>query len=208
MFSPCDYHMSVTEFLKRGLRRSHNAINFKGDGPDRLNEIDSWVWAQLLAESIANGRLREKVLKFMVHRPCGGHNVNSACVETNRQGNKKCTKCYSRPFRTTATIIGRTDRAKYKRTDNGDNPKICQNVEGVFTDVEIGNQWIVPYNPYLLLKYDCYTCVDVVTVASCVKCLFKYVTKGADMAKARVSGVTSEIKYYQKTRYESGAEAN
>lgn len=65
-----------------------------------------------------------------------------------------------------------------------------------------------PLQPVSPSKIRPYTCVDVVTVASCVKCLFKYVTKGADTAKARVSGVISEIEHYQKTRYESGAEAN
>ena len=119
---------------------------------------------------------------------------------------KHCNKYYPQPFRTTASVNEKTGRAEYKRTDNGDNPTIRQRVDGVFKDVQIGNQWIVPYNPYLLLKYNCHICV-VVTAASCVKCLFKYVTKGADMAKARVSGVSSEIEQYRKPRYISAAEA-
>lgn len=134
--------------------------------------------------------LRERVLKFMVHRPCGGHNANSVCMETNRKSGKKyCNKHFPQPFRTTAGVNDKSGRAEYKRTENGDNPTIRQRVEGEWKDVPIGNQGIVPYNPYLLLKYNCHICVDVVTAASCVKYLFKYVTKGADMAKARVSGV-------------------
>ena len=66
----------------------------------------------------------------------------------------------------------------------------------------------MPYNPYLLLKFDCHICVDVVTAASCVPYLFKYVTKGADMAKARISGICSEIEQYRQTQYISAAEAN
>ena len=87
VFGPYDYHtyMSIIESQKRGLPHSHIVIKFKGDGPDRLNQIDSWVWAQLPSESIANGRLREYVLKFMVHRPCVGHNINSPCMETNHK---------------------------------------------------------------------------------------------------------------------------
>ena len=60
-----------------------------------------------------------------------------------------------------------------------------QKLAGIFKDVEIGNQWIVPYNPYLLLKCNCHVCVDIVTAGSCVKKKFKYVTKGADLAKAK-----------------------
>lgn len=89
VFGPYDYHMSVIEFQKRGLPHSHIVIKFKGDGPDRLNQIDSWVWAQLPSESIAKGRLHEYVLNFMVHWPCEAHNVNSPCMETNRKSGKK-----------------------------------------------------------------------------------------------------------------------
>lgn len=57
------------------------------------------------------------------------------------------------------------------------------------------------------MKYDCHICVDVVTAASCVKYLFKYVTKGADMAKARVTGIDNEIEQYRSKRDVSAAEA-
>ena len=54
----------------------------------------------------------------------------------------------------------------------------------------------------------CHVCVDIVTAASRVKYISKYVTKGADMAKARISGILSEIEQYRTTRYISAAEAN
>ena len=54
---------------------------------------------------------------------------------------------------------------------------------------------------YLLLMFDCHICVDVVTATSCANYLFKYVHKGADYAKARIQGITSEIEQYRKTRY-------
>jgi len=36
-----------------------------------MNEMDKWVWARIPDESIANGLLRGKVLKYMIHKPCG-----------------------------------------------------------------------------------------------------------------------------------------
>lgn len=159
--------MYVIEFQTRGLPHSHIVVKFKGDGPDTLNEMDKWVWAQLPSEDIAGGVLRERVLTFMVHRPCGGHNADSVCMETNRKTGKVfCSKHYPQPFRATAGINEKSGRAEHKRTDNGDNPCIRQRVRGEWKDVHIGNQWIVPHNAYLLLKYNRHIWVDVVTAAS------------------------------------------
>ena len=61
VFGPYDYHMDVIEFQKRSLPHAHIVVEVKNDGPDRMNDIDSWVWAQLPDASIANGVFREKV---------------------------------------------------------------------------------------------------------------------------------------------------
>ena len=184
--------MYVIEVPKRGLPHCHIVIKFKGSGPDTLNEIDKWVWAQLPSEDIAGGLLRVRVLRFMVHRPCEGHNVDSVCMQNNRKtGKTYCNTHYPQPFRTTAGVDDKSGRAEYRRTDNGDNPTIRQRVEGEWRDIPIRNQRIVPYNAYLLLKYNCHICVDVVTAASCVKHLFKCVAKSADTAKHRIAGVSS-----------------
>lgn len=199
VFGEYDYHMYVIEFQKRGLPHSHIVIKFKGSGPDTLNEIDKWVWAQLLSEDIAGGLLRERVLNFMVHRPCGGHNVDSVCMETNRKtGKKYCNKHYPQPFRTTAGVNDKSGRTEYRRRDNGDNPTIRQRVEGEWKDVPIGNQWIVPYNAYLLLKHNGHICVDAVTAASRVKYLFKYVTKGAAWQRPGLRAFLAKLNNIQK----------
>ena len=44
----------------------------------------------------------------------------------------------------------------------------------------MGNRWIVAYNPYLALKYNCHINVEVCASISSVKYLFKYVYKGHD----------------------------
>lgn len=139
------------------------------------------------------------MLNFMVHRPCGAHNVNSICMETNKTASKRyCSKHFPQPFRTTAGFNEKTGRAEYKRIDNGDRPKIRQRKGGQWVDVEIGNEWIVPYNPYLFLKYNCHICADIVTATSGVKYLFKYVTKGADMARASVAVQKDSIRFCRR----------
>lgn len=117
VFGPYPYSVGCIEFQERGLPHAHVCVRFKNDGPD--NELDKWVWAQLPSKNIAGGLLRERVLKYMIHRPCGGHNVNSPCMDTNRQtGRKSCNKHYPQPWRTSATIndvSGRSSRIQASR---------------------------------------------------------------------------------------------
>lgn len=113
-------------------------------------------------------------------------------METNKTTKKSyCNKHFPQPFRSTATVNEKTGRAEYKRIDNGDRPTIRQRINGQWTDVEIGNEWVVSHNAYLLLRYNCHICTDIVTGSSGVKYVFKYVTKGHDLSRARVAGITS-----------------
>ena len=209
IFGAYDSHLAVTEFQKRGYPHAHILMTFKNAGPDALNEMDKWVWAQLPDENIAGGKLREKVLKYMIHKPCGAvGNMSAPCMQVNRHTNKKCcNKYFPQPFRSIATVNDKTGRAEYTRRKNGDNPTIRMRVNNQWKSVRIGNEWVVPYNPMLLMMFDCHICVDVVTATSCVKYVFKYCHKGDAFIRARIQGITSEVEQYRKTRYISAAEA-
>ena len=52
---------------------------------------------------------------------------------------------------------------------------------------DVGNRWVVPYNKYLLLKYDCHINVEVCSSINSVKCLFTYVYNGHDCANIAMS---------------------
>lgn len=105
LFGEYDYHMYVLEFPKHGYPHARIVVKFKGVGADQLGQMDSWVWAQLPNASIANGHLRTKVLGFMIHRPCGAHNCNSPCMQTNHDTKtKRCSKYYPQPFRNAAIV--------------------------------------------------------------------------------------------------------
>ena len=70
--------------------------------------------------------------------------------------------------------------------DNGDWYFICRSPDDglfvVMNGVKLHNDMVVPYNPSLLLKYDCHFNVEVVSAIHSVKYLFKYVYKGHDKA--------------------------
>ena len=65
-------------------------------------------------------------------------------------------------------------------------------VDGKWTNVPVGDEWVASYNPYLPLRFDCHIHVDV-TATACFKYLFKYCHKTEDYARARIQGITDEI---------------
>jgi len=85
------------------------------------------------------------------------------------------------------------------------------------------NRWVVPYNPYLSLLFNCHINVEVCTSVATIKYLYKYVYKGHDHAQVDVGPVDvatpdgaapaqplmrDEIKIYQDGRYVSASKAN
>lgn len=179
---------------KRCLPHQHLIIKFEGDSPGVRGEIDKWVRAQLPPSTICKGRLRDLVLKYMVHRKRGTFNPNAPCIPTDNKANKKlCKSFYPQPFRSRAVVNEKTGRVEYCRPNNNDCALVQQHVDGVSRQVRVTNQDVVPYNPYLLLKYQCHIYVDVVTSSSVVKYLYKYVHKGQDFALVKISTVVNEI---------------
>lgn len=83
----------------------------------------------------------------------------------------------------------------------------------------LDNQWVVPFNRNLLVRYQCHINIEICNQARCVKYLFKYCLKGPDRAtvmlqtanRANISGGNiqdrDEIKTYLDGRYVCGAEA-
>lgn len=209
LFGKATYFLSVIEFQKRGMPHSHIVIQFSGLSPEARQEIDKWVWTNLPDERIAGGKLREKVVKYMVHQKCGEFNPNAPCMTTDHKTNKNhCSKHYPQPFRDRFTTNSKTGRAEYRRLDNRDTATITQkNGDNKYVQTEIDNRYIVPYNPYLLMKYDCHICCDLVTAMAVVAYIYKYCYKGPDMAKARVLYDGDEIEAYKSIRYISSSEA-
>ncbi|KAG2791389.1 hypothetical protein PC129_g24199 [Phytophthora cactorum] len=65
-------------------------------------------------------------------------------------------------------------------------------INGKEYDNETINQWVIPYNPYLSQKYNCHINVEVCTVITAVKYLYKYVYKGSDKAVITMEAVRGE----------------
>ena len=76
---------------------------------------------------------------------------------------------------------------------------------------ELDNRWVLPYSPYLLLRYNCHINLEICVSAKATKHLYKYVHKGGDRAMMRVDDgqpqARNEVKKFENLRSFSGAEA-
>src|SRR6266581_2467165 len=128
------------------------------------------------------------VTKHMIHGPCG------ICLVDG-----KCSKQFPKEF-TNQTNPNVDGYPKYKRT-KGNNHLIKGR--------QINNSWVVPYNKYLLLKYNCHINVEVCASIKSIKYLFKYVYKGHDCADIEFKEKVrhDEVKSFLDARYVSAPEA-
>ena len=68
----------------------------------------------------------------------------------------------------------------------------------------IDNSWVVPYNPFFSLRFNCLINVEIFISTLASKYLYKYVSKGPDRAMVATdlhgndaAPVRYEIKYYE-----------
>ena len=81
--------------------------------------------------------------------------------------------------------------------------------------MKLDNRWVVPYNPYLLLKFNAHINVEIFSTVSAVKYLYKYVYKGHDRAMIEFQSgdhtakprQVDEVSNYLEARYISACEA-
>src|SRR5277367_5278029 len=186
------------EFQKRGLPHAHILVTLctkdRFTSADRIDEV---ICAEIPDET-SSPRLRDIVARCMMHGPCGTSNPKAPCMEDG-----KCKKSFPKKFQelTEHNVDG---YPKYRRRDG-----ITVQVRGATMD----NRYVVPYNPYLLLKYDAHINVEVCTSLRAVKYIYKYIYKGFDCANLAITaGQNPEVRHnevanYIDARYVSAPEA-
>lgn len=158
-------HTYVIEFQKRGLPHAHILIvATPQDGVNSTN-ADNAVKA-VIPDLAVDRELYDLVLKHMIHKNCLG-NENAVCHDD--KGN--CTKFFPKAL---SEITDLNDRSGYPVY--GRHAMEC--IEGTPWD----NTWVVPYNPWLLRKYQAHINVEICTSAKPVSYLYKYIYKGSDSA--------------------------
>ncbi|XP_028126342.1 uncharacterized protein LOC114323072 [Camellia sinensis] len=168
-----------------------------GQKPLSPDTYDSIVSAEL-PDQKKHPHLFSMVVKHMMHGPCGEMNPNNICMK-----NGKCKNHYPKNFEP-ITRSSKDSCPIYKRRADGNQVKIRGQI--------LDNRWVVPYNPYLLAKYDCHINVEICSTIKAVKYLYKYIYKGHDkiafhIVQENQSEIIDEIRQFQSARWISPPEA-
>ena len=206
----------VIEFQKRGLPHSHILVILeKNDRLASSSDVDDVISAELPPDpqDFPQGpqqdqghRLEKIILQNMVHGPCG----KCPCMVDG-----KCSKGYPKNFASKTIVNQDSTYPEYKRLDSRQGGRsVIVNIKS--KEYVIDNTWIVPYSPFLSLRYNCHINVEVCMSPMAAKYLFKYVTKGVDRAMVRTEIVEdtekveeekNEIKEYIDMRSIGSSEA-
>ena len=133
-------YVYTIEFQKRGLPHMHLLLSlsprFRPNSPEQVDNIIRATWPDPEREPY----LFNIVKRRMVHGHCGRAKPDAPCMKDG-----KCSKGFPKPFQT-ETVMSRNGYPIYARPNDGRTYR----VGNTFLD----NRWIVPYNPYLLSRYD------------------------------------------------------
>ena len=192
-FGDTVYILYVIEMQKRGLPHTHIVFKIDGDGPVQATDIDSVIRASIPSEAEAGGKLRELVLKHMIHGPCGRKfRKNFPCWDKDRNC---CSKFYPRPANVTTHVDG-NGFVQYYRDYR--NKGFITTIRG--QNIEVHDGWVVPYNPALLLKYEAHINLELCSTRRILKYLFKYLMKGSVTEKVTVT-VAEDFEYDEIENY-------
>lgn len=141
-------------------------------------------------------------LRHMMHGPCGVEHPNRPCME-KKIHKKTCKYKYPQTF-AEFTTCGDDSYPVYRRRDTKETV--------IVRKTNMDNRWVIPFNLYLLAKFDCHLNVEVCSTIKAVKYLYKYVYKGHDRISFCITRPDSmqshdEIDAYQDGRWVSPLEA-
>ena len=168
-------HTMVVEFQKRGLPHAHILIILKqGEKPLTDDDYDRFVCAEIPNPN-THPILFSYVTKHMLHGPCGVANPSCVCMDKDTM---TCTKFFPKQ-KQHFTTHEEDAFPSYRRRCSHTYAKKNSKGEVIFN---FDDTWVVPYNPYLLYKYNAHINLEICNSVSSVKYLYKYVYKGHDKA--------------------------
>ncbi|KIH64075.1 Ulp1 protease family, catalytic domain protein [Ancylostoma duodenale] len=164
------------EFQKRGMPHAHILVTL-ADKFTTAEEVDRCISATtppfpVKGEKDYNSkkRLHEYVSKFMIHGPCAGRE-DLACRQRNP---KLCEKRFPKQFRDTTEISG-DGYPLYKRPDDGRYVAVGRKKQTLASNADV-----VPYNSWLLTRYNCHINVEICSSLRSYEYIYKYIYKGVD----------------------------
>ena len=194
LFGVVKAHLAVIEFQRRGLPHAHILlIMAEGNRLNTDDQVDAVICAELppdpeLAEEGADveemRRLQAIVVTNMIHGPCGTVNPKTPCMDGG-----KCQKGYPKQFRKHTLVDPASSFPTYRRRAPSDGGRTITIKRGG-REFLVDNHNVVPYNPFVSLRYNCHINVEKSSSVKAARYINKYVTKGPDraMGSAEVDG--------------------
>jgi hypothetical protein len=183
----------VIEFQKRGLPHAHILLILADiDKPKTADAYDRFVSAEIPNPAM-HPRLFAVITTHMLHGPCGPKDASNPLERYScpcyDEDTGACSKHFPKSY-CNETTISQDSYPVYVRRDpeHGSQSfdKAVNREPFTFT-----NKWVVPYNPYSALRYNCHINVEIVNSIRSVKYLYKqYVYKGHDRVSVRLTSVT------------------
>lgn len=203
--------MEALDYQKRGGPHSHKLITIENLSGTVAN-VDRYISTEIPAMpdpektdewAVQQRRLRYLVIKKQLHT-CNDH-----CTV-----NGECSKHFHKPFRS-QTVVHEDRPCEYRRRlpqEGGEIYMAQKKMGGASYLIEYNNSHVVPYNPYILLKYACHHNVEWVYGRDGIKYACKYPLKGPEYQYIRVENNDNVVHYNEfnmifKANYRSGMEA-
>jgi Helitron helicase-like domain at N-terminus len=176
LFGAILVYVYTVEYQKCGLSHfhlllflDHKAPSYEGFLSPRY--IDNIILAELPPPEIdPDGSLTKIVKSCMLHRKCGQEDPSALCTRNNL-----CEKGFPKPYQET-TYTETSGYLLYCR--HQDIPYIINGQQHLSEDL---NRRIIPYNPYLIRRFNCYINVELVSSVKAIRYIFKYIYKGTDL---------------------------
>ena len=193
-------YMYTIEFQKRGLPHIHLLLCLhETSAMKSADEFDKVVSAEI-PNPHTQPILHALVMKFMIHR-----HQKQGCLKKGA-----CKSGFPREL-TNYTKSEEDGYPVYKRR----GPKEGGYTGTIWTSKNqskvINNAWVVPYNPYLLEKYQAHINVEVCSSIMAIKYVYKYIYKGHSKVMYGFSKTNvfqqNEIKRYFDGLYIGASEA-
>ena len=207
IFGKVKAHLYSIEWQKRGLPHVHILLWMR-------KKVNATLVSELISAEIpdekTHPRLHAIVTKCMIHGPCRGFDESQLCCQGKSANNSNvCRKGFPKPCRDTL-YYGNNGYPKYKRRAIGNGGcSIQKKIKG--KTVTLDNSWVVPYNPYLCMRYNTHINVECSNSIKAIAYVTKYVNKGSDRIlftkEDANDGVINEVKNYQNSRYINANEA-
>lgn len=153
----------TNEHQKRGLPHNHGVLTLRTEDKFLTTDhIDNVVCAEL-PDKLKNPLLYRLVTTYMLHGPC-----DEKCLV-----NEVCSKGFPKKFNNTTKLTENGYPEYRRRIDPSNSFTKKVYVKGVAKMHTYDNTWVVPYNAWLLLKYETHVNVEICSSLLAVKYLFK-----------------------------------